>query len=121
MATARANATYEYYQSASIPVSQSFDWSPQTCGDVVLTIKVGNLVLTKKYRGYQAFPKFIKDFEKGQHTFMAKAFPDEEPALKRMGIKYITVKYQFKGHRPVLKLLRSVPGRIPRSIATCWD
>lgn len=105
----------------NFPVSKSFDWSPQTCGDVVLTIKVGNLVLTKKYTGYQAFPKFIRDFEKGQHTFKAKAFPDEEPALKRMGIKYITVKYQFKGHRPVLKLLRSVPGRIPRSIATCWD
>ncbi len=105
----------------NFPVSQTFNWSPQTCGDVVLTIKVGNLVLTKRYTGYQAFAKFIKDFEKGQYTFVPKAFPDEEAALKRMGIKFITVKYQFKGHGPVLRLLRSVPGRIPRSITTCWD
>jgi len=50
-----------------------------------------------------------------------REFPDEKSALKRMGIKYITVKYQFTGHRPVLKLLGSAPGRIPRSIAKCWD
>jgi type VI secretion system protein ImpL len=59
--------------------------------------------------------------ERGQRTFYVSEFPDEEAALKRMKIKYITVKYEFKGHRPVLKLLGSAPGRIPRSIAKCWD
>ena len=103
------------------PVSKTFNWSPQTCGDVIFKIEVGDLVLTKKYTGYQAFPKFIKDFERGHRTFYIREFPGDEPALKRMGIKFITVKYQFKGHRPVLKLLRSAPGRIPRSIAKCWD
>ena len=103
------------------PVKKTFYWSPQTCGDVIFKIKVGNVVLTKKYTGYQGFPKFIKTFEKGHHTFYPREFPDEKSALKRMGIKYITVKYQFKGHRPVLKLLQSAPGRIPRSIANCWD
>jgi type VI secretion system protein ImpL len=103
------------------PVKKTFNWSPQTCSDVIFMIKVGNVVLTKKYTGYQAFPKFIKNFEKGRHRFYSWEFPDEKAALKRMGIKYITVKYQFRGHRPVLKLLQSAPGRIPRSIATCWD
>ena len=103
------------------PVRKTFNWSPQTCGDVIFKIKVGNVVLTKKYTGYQAFPKFIKIFEKGQHTFYRSEFPGEKSALKRIGIKFITVKYQFKGHRPVLKLLGLAPGRIPRSIAKCWD
>jgi type VI secretion system protein ImpL len=103
------------------PVKKTFNWSPQTCGDVIFKIKVEDIVLTKKYTGYQGFPKFIKDFERGQRTFYVNEFPDEEAALKRMGIKYITVKYEFKGHRPVLKLLGSAPGKIPRSIAKCWD
>ena len=103
------------------PVRKTFNWSPQTCGDVIFKIKVEDIVLTKIYTGYQAFPKFIKDFERGQRTFYVREFPDEKSALKRMGIKYITVKYQFTGHRPVLKLLGSASGRIPRSIAKCWD
>jgi type VI secretion system protein ImpL len=103
------------------PVKKTFNWSPQTCGDVIFKIKVEDIVLTKIYTGYQGFPKFIKDFERGQRTFYVREFPDEASALKRMGIKYITVKYEFTRHRPVLKLLGSAPGRIPRSIAKCWD
>jgi type VI secretion system protein ImpL len=103
------------------PVIKIFNWSAQSCGDVIFNIEVGNIILTKKYTGYLAFPKFIKDFESGQRIFYRSEFPNENAALKRMGIKYITVKYQFKGHRPVLKLLRSVPGRIPQDIAKCWD
>jgi type VI secretion system protein ImpL len=103
------------------PVRKTFNWSPQNCGDVIFNIKVGNIILTKKYTGYLAFPKFIKDFKRGQRTFYRSEFPNEKVALKRMGIKYITAKYQFKGHRPVLKLLRSVPGRIPQDITKCWD
>lgn len=103
------------------PVRKTFNWSPQTCSDVILKIKVEDIVLTKKYTGYQGFPKFIKDFERGQRTFYRNEFPAEKSALRRIGIKFITVKYQFKGHRPVLKLLLSAPGRIPRSVAKCWD
>ena len=103
------------------PIGKTFDWSPQDCGDVIFHIEVGKLVLTKKYSGYQAFPKFLKDFSKGQHTFYPSEFPGKEAALKRLGIKYIKAKYRFKGHKPVLKLLGAAPGRVPRDIATCWD
>lgn len=103
------------------PVSKTFDWSAQDCGDVLFKIEVGKLVLTKKYTGYQAFPEFLKDFRNGLHTFYPGSFPREEAALKRLGIESITVKYRFKGHEPVLKLLGTAPGRAPRSIVTCWD
>jgi type VI secretion system protein ImpL len=103
------------------PVSKTFNWSPQTCGDVILRIEVSNLILTKKYSGYRGFPQFLKDFVGGQRTFYPREFPEEEAALKRLRIKYIKVKYQFKGHQPVLKLLRVHVGRVPRNIATCWD
>jgi type VI secretion system protein ImpL len=105
------------------PVRKTFNWRPENCGDVILSIKVEDITLTKKYTGDFAFPNFIKDFEKGQRIFYRSEFPNENVALKRMGIKYITVKYQFEGHFPVLKLLRPVPGpgRIPQDIAKCWD
>jgi len=103
------------------PVSKTFDWSAQDCGDVIFQIEVGKLVLTKKYAGYQGFPKFLKDFASGQRSFYPSEFPEQEAALKRLGIKYIKAKYRFKGHEPVLKLLRATPERVPRNIVACWD
>ncbi len=103
------------------PVRKTFNWSPENCGDVIFQIEVGNLTLTKKYTGYPAFSRFLKDFAKGQRTFYRKEFPKSQAALKRLGIKYIKVKYQFKGHQPVLKLLRAGPGKAPGIIARCWD
>jgi type VI secretion system protein ImpL len=129
-ASLRAHATRLEIQCAdgsktlvnlNYPVSKTFDWSPQDCGDVMFEIEVGKLVLTKRYVGAQAFPQFLNDFKDGQRTFYPGDFPKEEAALKRLGIKSIKAKYRFKGHNAVLKLLGMAPGRAPRSIVTCWD
>jgi len=103
------------------PVRKTFNWSPETCRDVIFQIEVGNLVLTKKYTGYRAFAKFLKDFIDGQRTFYPKEFPRHKAALKRLGIRYIKINYQFNGNRPIIKLLTSAPGRAPRNIVKCWD
>ena len=102
------------------PVKKTFRWSPQNCGDVVFKIEIGNLILTRVYDGYQGFAKFLKDFQTGQRTFKPSDFPDSEAALKRMGITYITPRYQFSGHQKVVQLLRASPGRVPQEITTCW-
>jgi type VI secretion system protein ImpL len=103
------------------PVRKNFRWSPQSCGDVIFTIKIANLTLTKKYTGNMAFAEFLRDFEKGSRTFYARDFPDEEADLRRMGVQYITAKYSFQGYRPVIGLFRTGPGRVPEEIAACWD
>ena len=108
------------------PVRKRFYWSPQTCGDVIFKIEVGTLVLTRRYTGNRGFPKFLKDFEKGSRTFSPAEFPAEEAALRRFGIKNITVNYKFQGHKPILDLLippkpkRVIP-RVPEDVAKCWD
>ena len=102
------------------PVKETFLYSPQSCGDVVFKIEVGDIVLNKKYTGFNAFPKFLKDFERGKRVFFPKEFPDKQQALKRIGVKYITVRYKLDGHKPVLKLLRSAPGKVPQWVAACW-
>jgi type VI secretion system protein ImpL len=102
------------------PVKKTFRWSPQACGDTVFKIEIGNLVLTKTYEGYQGFAKFLKDFETGQRRFRPADFPNSSAALRRMGIKHITPRYQFSGHRKVIQLLRASPGRVPQEITSCW-
>ncbi|MDY6951660.1 MAG: type VI secretion system protein ImpL, partial [Thermodesulfobacteriota bacterium] len=103
------------------PVKQTFTWSPMTCGDVMFQIRVGDLILAKKYEGYRGFPKFLADFVGGQRTFYPSDFPAEREALRRLGIESIKVKYQFKGHQPVVELLKATPGTVPMEIVTCWD
>ena len=108
-------------RNLNYPIKKKFTWSPDTCGDVVFKIKIGNLTLTKEYTGHLAFAKFLKDFEKGTRTFHPRDFPDQAADLQRMGIRYITTQYRFVGHRPVLGLFYTGPRRVPEIIATCWD
>jgi type VI secretion system protein ImpL len=102
------------------PVSKTFYWSPDSCGDVVLQIEVGDVVLTKHYLGQDGFPNFLKDMRGGKRTFLAREFPGEKNALVRMGVKYITLNYRFTGSGAVLKQTATLSGQAPRSIAQCW-
>jgi len=102
------------------PVSKTFYWSPDSCGDVVLQIEVGDVVLTRHYMGQDGFPDFLKDMRGGHRTFLDKEFPGEKGALVRMGVKYITVNYRFTGSGAVLKQTATLSGQAPRSIAQCW-
>jgi len=103
------------------PTSKHFTWSRETCGDVLFEIDVSDLTLTKEYRGNQAFPRFLQDFRTGKKNFYPRDFPGQREALKRLGIRYITVNYQFTGHHPVLELLGATPGEVPSRIVKCWD
>jgi type VI secretion system protein ImpL len=104
------------------PIVKNFTWSPDTCGDVVLKIEVGNVTLTKRYPGVQGFPEFLQDFRHGKRTFQAREFPEQQAALKRLGVEYIVVTYQFTGQDRVLGALGAGgTGRLPRTIVTCWD
>ena len=129
-ATMKPHATHLELQCAgsttnmsnlNYPVRKVFEWIPGSCGDVVFSIEVGNLVLTKRYSGSLGFAKFLKDFKSGQHRFTPNDFPKQRTSLRRMKIKYIKVQYRIKGSTPVLKLLASGPGNVPENITVCWD
>ncbi len=108
-------------ENFNYPVSKTFSWSPEGCGDVHLQIDVGNLQLKKKYSGDQAFPEFLQDFRVGQHTFSPADFPAERAALDNMGIKFIRVQYQFGGEQnAVLNQAGAVPRQAPLRIVNCW-
>ncbi len=108
-------------ENRNYPVRKVFSWSPQSDCEVAFKIKIGSLVLEKKYSGPLSFPKFLKAFSKGHHRFVPSDFPDAEDDLKRMRVKFIKTKYGFRGNEPVVKLLSAVPGRTPMEIGKCWE
>ncbi|MEA5113321.1 MAG: type VI secretion protein IcmF/TssM N-terminal domain-containing protein [Geobacteraceae bacterium] len=106
--------------NSNYPVSRTFSWSPDTCGDVDLQIEIGDVVLNRHYMGQDGFPKFLRDMHGGRRTFAAREFPGESVALQRMGVKSITVNYRFIGSGAILKQTTTLSGQAPRSIAQCW-
>ncbi|MDD2735361.1 MAG: type VI secretion protein IcmF/TssM N-terminal domain-containing protein [Desulfuromonadaceae bacterium] len=113
-------------ENLNFPVSKNLVWSPDTCGEVVFQIEIGDLVLSHKYEN---FPEFLKAFEGGRHTFYAQDFPREKSLLDRMKVRFIRVNYQFSGTHEIVKMARgggnggsgASQGLIPRAVAHCWD
>jgi len=107
-------------ENLNYPVNKTFNWSPETCGDVSLQIDVGDVSLKRKYSGDQGFPEFLQDFRVGQRTFTPSDFPDQRGALDRMGITFIRVHYQFSGQQDVLAQAGAFPRQAPTRIVSCW-
>lgn len=107
-------------ENLNFPVQRTFRWSPTSECDTIFTIKIGSLDLIKRYEGNLSFPKFLKEFPNGHHTFTPSDFPGHRQDLTRMGVKAIRVRYQMKGNRTVAGLVNATPGRIPGEIVTCW-
>lgn len=108
-------------ENLNFPISKVFTWAPDSCGDLVFQIDVGDLVLTKTYQGPQGFPAFLKDFPGGRHTFSPQDFPKEKSALAQMGIKHIRVSYQLSGGGDIVGQASAKTGAVPRTIAKCWN
>jgi type VI secretion system protein ImpL len=103
------------------PIQEKFNWSPATCGDVTLQIMLGDITLTKKYDGYCAFGKFLNEFRNGNKVFTGIDFPELAPEFYRLGVREIEVIYRFEPSQvnPILRLLKSAPGRPPANIIAC--
>jgi type VI secretion system protein ImpL len=113
-------------ENLNYPVSKTFTWTPDACGDVLFQVEVGDVTLTKRYSGPQAFSAFIQEFRGGRRVLYPSQFPGEKGALERLGIRYIRVNYQFSGDLSMGGgggggARSTLPGQVPRRIARCWD
>ncbi|MFO7885095.1 MAG: type VI secretion protein IcmF/TssM N-terminal domain-containing protein [Desulfobacteraceae bacterium] len=117
----KCEKTNTHLENRNYPKSRVFNWSTQETCDVVFKILVGKLTLTRNYKGYYGFPRFLSDFRNGSHTFSVNDFPSHKKALKRMGIEYIKVTYKFKGASAVIRVLHAMPGPVPEEIVSCWE
>ncbi len=114
-------------ENLNYPVSKTFAWTADGCGDVLFQVEIGDVTLTRRYSGPKAFSSFIREFRGGRRTFYPSQFPAERRALERLGIRYIRVNYQFSGDLSLGAgggagaARTALPGQVPRRIARCWD
>ncbi|MEW6381893.1 MAG: type VI secretion protein IcmF/TssM N-terminal domain-containing protein [bacterium] len=104
------------------PIAKTFNWSPESCGEVTFQIDVADFTLTRKYTGDHAFARFLQDFRGGERTFSAREFPEQKAMLDRLGIKYIRARYQFSGqYQSIMALQQNVPTQVPQTIVRCGE
>ncbi len=103
-------------ENDNYPRTQSFTWSPDTCGDVNLTIEFPGATLHKNYKGNMAFAHFLAAFVDGALRLTPADFPEEKGHLQNANIKEIVLKYALSGQEPVLRLLELKPN-VPKVIA----
>jgi type VI secretion system protein ImpL len=97
-------------------VSASFKWNPEECLGVLLEIHVGDISLKCHYKGKDAFPRFLNDFQKGAKILKSRDFPAKTKSLGNYGISSITVRYQFQGHESLIQSLQKTFHRVPEKI-----
>jgi hypothetical protein len=87
----------------NFPVSATFNWSAQACGDVTLSIRIEDLVLNRVYPGARGMVAFATEFRDGERRFGPDDFPVQRAALDALGVKTISVRYQLGGQLPLLR------------------
>jgi type VI secretion system protein ImpL len=103
-------------ENDNYPRTQNFTWSPDTCGDVNLTIEFPGATLHKNYKGNMAFADFLAAFVDGALRLTPADFPEEKGHLQNANIKEIILTYAIKGQERVLRLLELKPN-VPKVIA----
>ncbi len=103
-------------ENLNYPREQTFQWSPEACGDVTLGVMFPDFTATKTYGGKMGFAEFLKEFSTGSRTFSSDDFPKYKDTLDRMGVTSIRVSWKIKGARPVVRLLDRNPARVPLEI-----
>lgn len=108
-------------ENRQYPIEKKFNWAPSKNGDVTLQIMLGDIFLTRKYTGYCAFGRFLRDFENGKRTFTVKDFPEYRNEFERLGVRAIEVTYQFQAGQiaPIIRQFNTAPGRPPSTIISC--
>ncbi|MHB9027179.1 MAG: type VI secretion protein IcmF/TssM N-terminal domain-containing protein [Candidatus Latescibacterota bacterium] len=110
---AEEKSTLENY---NYPKKQIFTWSPDSCGETVLSIMLPDLTLTRNYGGKLGFAGFLADFSDGSRTFTPEDFPRNRESLEKLGITFIRVSYRISGARAITRLLDRNPARVPLEI-----
>jgi type VI secretion system protein ImpL len=88
----------------NIEASNTFEWKPSQCGEVILDIEIDNLILTKRYPGPLGLSMFLQEFKDGARVFTPADFPAAMEQLDKLGVREITLRYGMQGQNDVIKL-----------------
>ncbi len=107
-------------ENYNYPVTQTFKWNPDTCGDVTLAVRFKAFTATKTYSGVLGFAKFLQDFQYDSKKFTPDDFPDVKDDFDIFGVKTLTVTYKLSGGVPIIALLNAEKYEVPQTIAHSW-
>lgn len=102
------------------PVTQVFNWNPNTCGTTTLTVKFKSFTATKNYPGTSGFSNFLKEFQYDAKKFTPQDFPEAADNFAIYGVNTITVQYKLSGGVPILGLRKVEHINVPNTITTSW-
>lgn len=123
----------------NIEASNTFEWKPSQCGEVILDIEIDNLILTKRYPGPLGLAMFLQEFKDGARVFTPADFPSAMTQLDQLGVREITLRYSMQGQNDVIKLAEdysylleqntpsTVPAvsrldiKVPARAGRCWS
>jgi type VI secretion system protein ImpL len=102
--------------------TKEFKWSLEKCGDVSLSISIGQITLRKEYKGEKGFPEFLKEFRDGHRVYVvANEFPEYVQQLHNINVRAIDVNYEINGQEPLIDILNTAPLSAPTKVAACWQ
>ena len=122
----------------NMDVTNSFNWSPDQCGDVSLQIRIDNLVLNRRYPGPMGMARFVEEFVDGQRIFTPEDFPQVREQLDALDVQTISVRYDLVGQEALLEMashieylaeteapsIASTPSKqriqVPDRVGQCW-
>ena len=122
----------------NMAVTNSFDWSPDQCGDVTLEIHIEDLTLTRRYPGPMGLARFVEEFVDGQRIFTPDDFPHVREELDALNVSTIHVRYDLVGQEKLLEIashleylaetsmpsVAATPARlnvkVPERVGQCW-
>lgn len=122
----------------NMQITNSFDWSPDQCGDVTLQIRIDNLVLNRRYPGPMGMARFVEEFVDGERIFTPDDFPQAREQLDALNVTTINVRYDLVGQEALLQManhldylaqtatpsLSATPLKlstnVPERIGQCW-
>lgn len=103
-------------KNLNYPVTMEFDWSPETCGSVDLTVMIGDMELKRVYSGPLGLVTFFQEFPHGVRNFTPNSFKDNKSALQRAHVTNLRVGFKAEGADNILKLSRQPRLSIPKTI-----
>ena len=90
----------------NMQASDTFEWKPDQCGEVILDIEIDDLTLTKRYPGSLGLANFLQEFVDGTRVFTPVDFPAAIQRLDQLGVREITLRYDMQGREQVLSLAK---------------
>lgn len=88
--------------SSNLREEARFNWSPNQCSAVTVTVKFPGADIKHRYLGDSAWSDFLADFDGGEHAYTLDEFlPAGVGPLKDLAIEKVLVRFSLRGQQAV--------------------